>query len=355
MTGALDTTPPDASGRARALAGRVRRRRIVGLGVLVVVLGVVVVASVALGARTVSPGDVWGAVVGSGGGVDAEIVRSLRIPRTVLGLTVGMALGLAGALIQGFTRNPLADPGLLGLNSGAAFLAVLGIHVFGVGTPSGYVWFALAGSALAGVAVFAVAALGTRSGTASPLSLALAGAAVTFLLQALTNALVLTDTATLDTYRFWVVGSAAGRGFDVFRDVLPFLVVGVVIALFAGRGLNALSLGEDVARALGVKVGLAKGSGLLAVVLLSGAATAACGPIAFVGLVVPHLARSVTGPDQRWLLPYSGLLGAILLVLADTVGRLIARPGEVQVGITLAICGAPVFIALVRRRKLVTL
>ncbi|NUS43905.1 MAG: iron ABC transporter permease [Mycobacteriaceae bacterium] len=330
------------------------RRLVAGAALLGVLLTLAVAASVALGAKDIAFGHVIGALFGSEHGADAELVRTMRVPRTLLGLAVGIALGLAGAVIQGYTRNPLADAGLLGLNSGAAFSAVLAIHLFGLATPRQYVWFAFAGAALAGVVVFGVAALGGRGGP-SPLSLALAGAALTFLLQALTNAVVLFDSATLDAYRFWVVGSTAGRDLSVFWNVLPFLAVGAALALACGPRLNILSLGDDAARALGANVAAARALGLVAVVLLSGAATAACGPIAFLGLVVPHVARAITGPDYRWLLPYSGLIGGIALLTADTLGRVVARPGEVSVGIMLAVFGAPFFILLVRRRKLVQL
>ncbi|MBJ8346396.1 iron ABC transporter permease [Antrihabitans sp. YC2-6] len=308
-------------------------------------------ASIAIGALPMSLSEIRHALFSPTGLPTDQVIRDLRIPRTILGLTVGIALGVAGALIQGHTRNPLADTGLLGLNAGAAFLVVLSMYAFGFTMPNQYIWFALAGSLVAGVVVFGIASIG--SGSTSPLSLALAGAAVSFCLQALTNAFLLLDVTTLDGYRFWIVGSIAGRDLEVFWQVAPFLLLGLALALANTPALNVLNLGDDVARALGSNVAVNRAVGLLAVTLLAGAATAACGPIAFVGLVVPHIARAITGPDYRWLVPYAGLLGALLVLLADVVGRVVVRPGELHVGIVLALVGAPFFIAIVRRRKLV--
>lgn len=344
--------------------GTARRRRLTGLLVLTAMLLLTMIASVAIGTRSLSPGTVYDAVQHAvtcaggpfncpAGSTAEEIVRGLRLPRTALALVTGVALGMAGALIQGYTRNPLADAGLLGLNAGAGFFAALGIYLFGLTTPNQYIWFAFVGALLAGVVVFGASAVG--GGKASPLSLVLAGAAVTAFLQAMTQAVVLLDATALDTYRFWVVGTIAGRDAAVLWQVLPFLAFGVLLAVLASPGLNLLSLGDEVARGLGVNIGRSRALGLAAVVLLSGAATAAVGPIAFLGLIVPHIARVVTGPDFRWMIPYSGLIGAILLMVADIVGRVVARPGELQVGVMLAVIGAPCFIAFVRRRKLVSL
>lgn len=331
----------------------IRRRRLVGLAVLLVILLATVVASIAVGARPMDFGEIFHALFQSTGTDTDLVVRTLRIPRTALAVTVGVALGIAGALIQGHTRNPLADAGLLGLNAGAALFVVLSIYFLGLSTPSQYLWFAFAGSLAASVVVFGVSSIG--SGGSSPLSLALAGAAVAMFLQAMTQTVILLDQTSLDGYRFWVVGSVAGRGPEVLWQVLPFIVLGVVIAVAGTPALNVLSLGDDVARGLGTNVALSRAVGIVAITLLTGAATAACGPIAFVGLVVPHVARFVTGPDYRWLVPYAGLLGAIMVLLADVIGRVVVRPGELQVGIVLAVFGAPFFIALVRRRKLVSL
>jgi iron complex transport system permease protein len=348
-TGAPAGTVP--AGAARP--GRRRARLTVGLLVLLVLLGGLAVLSIAVGARSIAPGDVWSALVSPTGSDDDVVVRALRLPRTLLGIVVGLALGVAGGLIQGHTRNPLADPGLLGVSAGAAFAVCLAVYAFGVTSVTGSVWFALAGALVASVVVFVIGTMGDGGG--SPVTLALAGAAVTALLTALTSALVLMDSTTLDTYRFWVVGSLVGRGDGVLLQVLPFVGAGLLLAAVNAPALNTLQMGEDVARGLGQRVGLARAGGVAAVTLLTGAAVAVSGPIAFVGLVVPHLARAVTGPDHRWLLPYSGLLGAVLLVAADVLGRVLARPGELPVGLVLAFVGAPFFIALVRRRRLVTL
>lgn len=343
----------DAEGRPRHGLQRGSWRGI-GLVVASAALVLVSLVSIAVGSKPIPVGTVWDALFSYDATVtDHLVVRTLRMPRTLVGLLVGVALGLAGAVMQGVTRNPLADPGILGVNAGAALFVVVGIHVFGVGTLLGYVWFAFAGAAISSVAVYALGSLGREGAT--PVKLALAGAAITAFLGSITTTILLVDVATLDQFRFWAVGSLAGRDGAIAAQLAPFVVVGSVMALLSGRVLNALALGDDVARSLGQEVGWSRAFSAASVVLLVGAATAAAGPIGFVGLTVPHVARAITGPDYRWVLPYSAVLAPILLLGADVVGRVIARPGEVQVGIVTALIGAPFFIALVRRRKLAEL
>lgn len=342
--------PVGGTGRGLLSGASSRTAGLLGAGVL---LGAAAVASVAYGSRPIPVGRVVDALVAfDGASNDHVIVRSLRVPRTMLGLSVGASLGLAGAIMQGLTRNPLADPGILGVSAGAALAVVVGIAL-GVTTLPASVWLAFAGAAAAGALVYGLGSVGR--GGATPVKLALAGAAVTALLGSLTSGVLLVDVATLDQFRFWVVGSLAGRDVGVAVQVGPFLAAGAVLALASARSLNALALGDDVARSLGQRVGLARGVGALAVVLLTGAAVAACGPIGFVGLTVPHVARALVGPDYRWILPASAVLAPTLLLIADVAGRVVARPGELQVGIVTAALGAPFFVALVRRRRLAEL
>jgi iron complex transport system permease protein len=338
--------------RRRASSGLRRRRRSTVLGLLVLLL-LVALASVAVGAKAVPLDAVWHGLFTPTGLEDDVIVARLRLPRTLFGLVVGLALGIAGALVQGHTRNPLADTGLLGVNAGAGFLVVIASYVFGIVDPVGYVWFALVGAFAAAMVVFVAGA--ARQSGAAPVTLALAGAAVTALLVALTSAVILLDVDTLDAYRFWVVGSLAGRDGNVLFQLQWFVWVGVALAVVSAPALNALSLGDDVARSLGFSVLRTRIIGVISIALLAGAATAMCGPIAFLGLVVPHVMRGLTGSDYRWLLPCSGLAGAVLLLAADVIGRVVVRPGELQVGIVLALVGAPFFIALVRRRAMVSI
>jgi iron complex transport system permease protein len=334
-------------------ATRTTSLRALGLIAAAAALVVVLALSVSVGARSIPLGDVWRLVVSPDDSDAAVIVRDLRIPRTVLGLLVGMALGLAGALMQALTRNPLADPGILGVNAGAAAAVVVAVAVFGSVAPALQVWFAFAGAGLATLLVYGVASRG-RSG-ATPVRLALAGVSLTFALLALVQGITTLRPRVFDEYRFWAVGSLAGHDGSVVGQVAPFILAGLVLALLLARPLNAMALGDDVSRSLGASIGRTRVLGALAITLLCGAATAAAGPITFIGLTVPHVARAICGPDQRWVLPYSMLLAPILLLAADVLGRVVARPGELQVAIVTAVVGGPVFIAIVRRRRIAQL
>lgn len=336
------------------VVARVRRRRIVGLGALLAFLVVAAVVSLAVGARALSPAEAWHGLFAD---PDPDqklsearlIMQTVRVPRTVLAIVAGIALGVGGALIQGYTRNPIADTGLLGVNTGASFAVVSAIALLGLTDPFEYVWFAFLGAALAGVVVFGLSSIGRGAG--NPLTLALAGQGVTVFLMAMTTAVALSDKAALNALRFWNAGSVAGVGFGVIWPVTGFIVVGLVLALATLPSVNLMNLGDDVARGLGVNITLIRITGIIAITLLAGAATAACGPIAFLGLMVAHVARYLAGPDYRWLVPYAGLLGAVVLLVCDIVGRVVVRPGELDAGILVALLGAPFFAVLVWRGK----
>ncbi|WP_314038707.1 iron ABC transporter permease [Dietzia sp. CH92] len=345
----MTITLPAAAGPTRR-----RHRRLVGLVVLVLITLCVAALSITVGSRDIPAGVVWDALTAFDA-TDSRhlLVRDLRVPRALNALVVGVALGVAGAMMQSLTRNPLAEPGLLGINAGAAAAIAVGISFLGITGVSGYLVLGLVGAALASVAVFLLG--GVRNGT-NPVRLVLSGAALTAVLSALTTVVLLnSNEEVFDRYRNWMVGSLAGRGTDVLVAVGLLAAVGVGLALAQSRALDAVALGEDTGRALGADPGRTWALAGVVVVILAGAATAAAGPIVFLGLAAPHLARLLVGVDHRWLLPYSGAIAAALIVLADALGRLVAPPGEVPVGIMVAIIGGPFFIILVRRRKLVQL
>jgi iron complex transport system permease protein len=307
------------------------------------------VLSLAVGTRAVPPSAVLDALLHGGGSPDALVVRSLRLPRTEVGLTAGAALGLSGAALQAVTRNPLADPGILGLSQGAAAGVVLALSLGLASGFAGYVWYAFAGAVAAACLVYAIAARGR--GGASPVKLALAGTALSAMTAGATTVVLTSHSATLDQFRFWQVGALSGRDADSVVRMLPFLGAGAVLVLVCARGLDALALGDETARALGHRVHLVRGAAALGATLLTAAAVAAAGPIAFVGLAVPHLARRLTrNAPHRLLLPLSALLGAALLLFADVVGRVVRTPAEVPAGVMTALVGVPVLVVLVRRK-----
>jgi iron complex transport system permease protein len=323
-----------------------------GLAVLCVLLALVAFLSVTQGSRSIGLPEVLRALgsLDNDGSINSTVTLELRVPRTLLGILVGAALGVAGAILQGVTRNPLADAGVMGINSGAAAFVVFAVTVLGVRGVGVYIWFAFAGAIAATVLAYAIASLGREGAT--PVKLALAGVAVTAGLGSVTTGIVMTNVDALNELRFWQVGSLAGRYTPILVGVAPFLLVGLAASLGFGRALNGLALGEDVARGLGQRVGLTRAAAFGVVAVLAGAATAACGPIVFVGLVVPHMARLICGPDYRWILPYSMVLAPIVLLVADVLGRLVSGPDELQVGVVLGVLGAPVFIGLVRYARL---
>lgn len=338
-----------AGAAAAPVCGDAPGTRAAWLAGAVVVLVLVAGASLAVGAREVPLATVWQALSAFDPANGDHAVVLARIPRTVLGLLAGGALGLAGAAMQGVARNPLADPGILGVNAGAALAVVAGIYIFGVATFSGYVWFALIGAAAAAVVVYLIASLGREGAT--PVKLALAGAALSAGLSSLMNIILVSSQDTLDRFRFWQVGGIAGRDWTVLLPGLPILGAGALIVLLAGRTLNSLALGDDIARGLGRRVGPSRALVALGIVLLCGTATALAGPIGFVGLVVPHAVRVLTGPDYRWILAFSLVAAPVLLLAADILGRVVLPPGEVPAGIMTALIGAPVFVWLIRRGK----
>ena len=325
------------------------RGRAMWLAVLLAALVLACLASLAVGARSIPPATVLDALFHFDSANGDHAVVFSRMVRTAAGLVVGMSLGLAGTAMQGVARNPLADPGILGVNAGAALAVVAGIFFFGAASVSSYLWYAFAGSAVAAVVVYSVASLG-RSG-ATPVKLALAGAAVAAGMGSLMSAMLVTSQDSLELFRTWQVGALAGKSWEQVLSVLPFVGVGAVILLSTGRLLNSLALGDDMARGLGQKPGLGRAVSALGIVLLCGSATALAGPIGFIGLIVPHLLRGLVGPDYRWLLPLSLLAAPVVLLLADVAGRVILLPGEVPAGILAAMIGAPVFIAVVRRGR----
>ncbi|MFB7499896.1 FecCD family ABC transporter permease [Streptomyces sp. NPDC056161] len=342
----VDSPPEQRVEHACAAPSTRRAVRSLGLLVALAILLLVVLVSIAVGAKELSLAQVWHGLFHDSG-TYGDVVVDERLSRTVLGLLVGAALGLSGAVLQALTRNPLADPGLLGINAGASAAVVTAISFFGVGSLSGYVWFAFAGAAAVGALVWFLG--GSRGAT--PVRLALAGTAISAALYGYLQAVMITDGAALDKMRFWTVGSLASATSSTIVQVLPFLAVGMVLALLLARPLNAMTMGDDTARALGADLNRTRALAMLAATVLCGAATAACGPIVFVGLMVPHVVRSFTGPDLRWILPYAAVLSPVLLLGSDILGRVVARPSELQVGIVTAIIGGPVFIYLVRRRR----
>jgi iron complex transport system permease protein len=337
--------------RARGVVPGPRRRVRLALTFLAAagILVLAVLASLAVGTRYVPVPDVWTALVEPGASYADTVVAS-RIPRTVLGVLVGASLAVAGVIMQGITRNPLADPGLFGVNAGAAAAVVTGTAFFGLGSAATSVWVALPGALAAVVVVYLI---GAGRSAVAPVRLVLAGVVVSAVLAAYIQAIALSLPEVFASYRFWVIGSLAGRDPGLILDVLPFLAVGMVLAAALPGSLNTLALGDDTARALGAHVGRTRILGAVATTLLCAASTAAVGPIAFVGLAVPHIVRSVTGSDHRWLLAFSAVAGAALLLLADVVGRVIASPAELMVGVVTAFLGAPVLVLAVRRMKAV--
>ncbi|MFJ4771419.1 FecCD family ABC transporter permease [Streptomyces uncialis] len=323
-------------------------RRTVAMLAAVVALLLAILLSLAVGSRAIAPSVVFDALLNGGTSEDAVVVRGLRVPRTIIAVMVGAGLALAGAAMQGITRNPIADPGILGVSQGASVGVVIAIAFVGVHSLHGYVWFAFVGAGAAAVAVYAIAARGR--GGATPIKLALGGAAINALLVSVLTAILTTRAAAMDEFRFWQVGSLSGRDAELVHQIWPFLLAGALLVVSVARGLDALALGEDMAKGLGQKVATVRIVGGLGATVLTGAGVAAAGPIAFVGLAVPHMARAIVGGDHRWLLAMSALIGPTMLLVADTVGRIVFPPSEVPAGVMTALIGVPFLITLVRRK-----
>ena len=334
---------PARPGRPRFTRQRSGPLRFLAPLLAVLVLLVLITESLALGSRTLSPEEVWQGFLAYDNSVASKVVWGLRIHRTILAIVVGASLAVAGVVMQALTRNPLAEPGILGVNAGASLAVVAAIGGLGLTSVNQYLPFAFAGAAAAAVLVHMMS---RRSADSGPARLVLAGVALGASLSSITGTITMYNSKIFDSYRFWVVGSLENRKLEVLLWVAPFLAVGLVLALASAHSLNALALGDEQATALGVNLAVVRGVAFVALTLLCGAATAAAGPISFIGLVIPHVVRLLVGADQKHLLAWSVVAGAGLLLAADVVGRLLIRPTELEAGIVTAFIGAPVLLVL---------
>lgn len=323
--------------------------RILVVAASALLLAFALVLSIFVGSGDLSPRVVLDALTGDGTTTNDLLVRDYRVPRTVLAVLAGIALALAGVVMQALTRNPLADPGLLGVNAGAYFAIVVGTGFFGVGIASGQIVWGIAGAGVAAAVVYLIGTTGVAAGL--PVKLVLTGVAIGAVLSGFSQAITFANPTVFDRVRFWSVGSLQGRQLDSVAAVWLLIVVAAVAVLLLARSLNALTMGEDVARALGTRIPLVRGIGFVAITVLCGAATAAVGPITFVGLVVPFVARFTVGVDHRWIVAFSLIVGPLLVLLADVLGRVLVG-SELPVGVVTAFVGAPVLIALVRRSRM---
>ncbi|WP_419883900.1 FecCD family ABC transporter permease [Peribacillus sp. B-H-3] len=316
---------------------------------LIILLGLCILASLAFGSRMIGWADLMdGLFHPSNQSLEANVVRQ-RILRTIFSMMCGAALGVSGALMQSVTQNPIADPSILGVNTGASLFVVCGIAFFNISSANQYIWLAILGAFIIAIFVFGIGSMG--SGGATPLKLVLAGAATSAILSSLVVAVMLPRSNVMDQFRFWQVGSVGAGNWDSIKTFVPFLIIGILIAIFTGPALNALALGDDVATGLGVRPNLLRGVAICGGVILCGVTTALAGPIGFIGLLATHAIRLLIGSDLRFLIPLSGLAGAIILTTSDVVGRLVGSPGELEVGIITAFIGAPILILLAKKSK----
>jgi len=314
-------------------------------------LAVIAVVSLRFGSIDITNSDAWNALVAySEESYEQTVVRFLRIPRTVIAMVAGCGLGVAGAVMQGVTRNPMADPFILGVSGGAGLGITFAVYFGHFQGPTQFIWFAFIGAALAAVLVYVVGAAG--KGGVTPVRLVLAGVIVGTLMSTWTSVMIYTDIATRETMRYLLIGSVEGRSLEDYWPTFPFILGGLAVCLLMSHQLNVLNLGEDAARAVGMNTARIRALCMGLVVIIAGGTVAAAGPIGFVGLAIPHMVRAFTGPDYRWILPLSAIFGAVLLTSADIIGRLVLEPAELEASIIMGIIGAPFFIYLARRRSL---
>lgn len=317
--------------------------------VSIIFLGICVLASLAWGSKNIEFSQAINALLHSDDMSFASLVVRERIPRTIFSIMAGASLGVSGALMQSITRNPIADPSILGVNTGASLFVVIGMAFFNINSPNQYIWIALAGAGITSIFVYGIASIG--NGGMTPIKLALAGAATSAVLSSLVSAVILPRSQVMDAFRFWQVGSVSGATWESINLILPFIIVGLIISIAATPALNILALGDDVATGLGVNIGIIRIVCAIAGVILSGATTAIAGPIGFIGLMIPHSIRLIFGPNLRGIVPLSAIFGAGLLIISDVLGRVIGSPGEIQVGIITAFLGAPILIIIARKAK----